>query len=667
MENCSAETTHLPEVPLNAVSETPPLKRTKYRSLASKFSTFTAVLLGWVLMVVMSLDVLRHKFDLIETLCLSLVVLGVVGAISRFTMKILARPLALLQQGITSVGQGKFEPIQVSDTRDEIEELGRSFNLMIAELSTSHREIQQHRELLEDRIRQRTEELEKALQAAVAASQAKSDFLANTSHELRTPMNGLLGMLDVTLDSPLAAEQRDQLETAQRCAFSLLALLNDILDLSKIEAGKLVLEKIPFDLHGVLEDCGKSFHARATQKGVSLDLEISGARCDVLGDPLRLRQIVTNLLSNAIKFTERGRVCLRLDIVETVKDRLEARIEVQDTGIGIEASKLSEIFEKFTQANGAITRKYGGTGLGLAIIKQLVEMQGGAVSLKSDVGVGSTFSITLPYERGETVKAPARPVMTARADGAPARGRLLLVEDNLVNQKVVQAILRKKAYHIDVANHGQQALEMLEASKEGYDLVLMDVQMPVLDGLDTTRIVRKNPRWKRLPIIAMTAHAMQGDRERCLLAGMNGHISKPIQPVPFLAAIDQYMEQGVDPPPAVPPSPLERELTDRLMREETEMVNDLLHVFLQLAPDRMEKLKLAAGQEDATTLSTEARKIAAAAEQLASRPLEECAQRIEQAAGRGDFETAIRDLETLRHEIQTLEALTPERASASGN
>ena len=641
-----------------------PRKRRKYRSLASKFSTFTALLLGWALMVMMLLDVLRHKFDLSEGVWLSLVIAAIVGAISRFTIRALARPLALLQQGMMSARQGRFEPIQVSETRDEIEDLGHSFNRMILDLALSNREIQQHRELLEERIRQRTEALEKAMQAALAASQAKSDFLANTSHELRTPMNGLLGMLDAVLDSQLGWEQRDQLETAQRCAYSLFALLNDILDLSKIEAGKMVLEKIPYHLGAVLEDCAKSFQAAAAQKGVALDFETSsGARLDVLGDPLRLRQIVTNLLSNAVKFTERGRVDLRLEVAETGPGRVEARIQVRDTGIGIEASKRSEIFENFTQANGAITRKYGGTGLGLAIVKQLVEMQGGTVSVESDIGAGSIFTVTLPCESAR-VDAETPPWLPAAAPGSAAEGaRVLLVEDNLVNQKVVLAILGKKGYRIDVAGNGRQALDKLEASRDGYDVILMDVQMPVLDGLETTRILRQNPRWERVPVIAMTAHAMQGDRERCILAGMDGHISKPIQPVPFLAAIQRCLAEGVERLPGAPAHASARELTDHLMREETGMVNDLLHVFLQLAPQRIKRLKTAAGQADASTLGEEARKIAVAAERLASQGLGECAQRLELAAERGDFETAIRDLETLRREIESLEGRNATRLS----
>ena len=637
------------------VGETKPAN---FRSLSSKFSRFTVLLFLWMVMVIILWDIRQHTFDAVKAVLMIVVLVLTGGLISRFTMGALARPLALLQQGITSVREGKFEPIQVSPTHDEIEYLGESFNQMIAEIRTSQEEVRQHRELLEERIRQRTEDLEKAMRTALAASQAKSEFLANMSHELRTPMNGLLGMLEVVLDSPLNADQRDELEIAQRSAYALLALLNDILDLSKIEAGKMMIEKIPYDVRTVLEDCVKSFQARASQKKIALHFEVDPlAPAKVIGDPLRVRQIAANLLSNALKFTERGWVCLRLAGVEAGAGPAEIVVSVSDTGAGIEADKLTAIFEKFTQADGSITRKYGGTGLGLAITKRLVEMQDGRVQVESKVGKGSTFTVKLPWEAVAEAPTPSlvpRPA-ESRDSVAPSQVNVLLVEDNLVNQKVVLAILRKKGYRIDVANDGREALAKLEASVD-YNIVLMDVQMPVLDGLETTRIIRKNQRWNRLPIVAMTAHAMNGDRERCIQAGMNSYVSKPVQPSHLTSIIEKLLEETVECSP-VPPNEHDRSVAERLMLDESGLANDLLEVFLQLAPERLQIMRSAASEADGTTLTAEARKIADAAEQLASRSLTECAQRIELAALGRDFATAARELETLQAEIRGLSAL----------
>jgi len=634
------------------VKDSPP----KHRTLASRFSFFTVLLLVWVVTVVLLWDIHTHTFSLGEGLLLVALVLAVAFLISRFTIRVLIRPLALLQQGITSVRQGKFEPIQISETHDEIEDLGKSFNHMIDELQRTNREIQQHRDLLEERIRQRTEELENAMRTALAASQAKSEFLANMSHELRTPMNGLLGMLDVVLDSGVDDEQREHLETAQRSAYSLLALLNDILDLSKIEAGRMMVERIQFNLRTVLEDCIKSFQARAQQKRVALHFEMEAAvPSSVMGDPLRLRQIVTNLLSNAIKFTDQGFVAIEVKATPLAgrPGNAQVSIQVRDTGTGIDPDKLVTIFDKFTQADGSITRKYGGTGLGLAITKRLTELQGGQVTVESTPGLGSTFTISMPYE---IVQEPAPSAVASAPPAAMPAGqlshpaRILLVEDNLVNQKVVLAVLRKKNYRIDVAGDGREALDMMEAP-EPYDLLLMDIQMPVLDGLETTRLIRKDPRWVSLPIVAMTAHAMTGDRERCLQAGMNGYISKPIQPAHLIATIAQLLAAVPAPPVAA-----EREAPESVRYDDTGMVGDLLRVFLQLAPARIGRLEAAARNQDGSAIAAEAKKIAAAAEQLAAPSLGECAMRIEMAGYHGDFQGIGKDLDLLRQEIQTLEA-----------
>lgn len=517
-----------------------PTRPRRFRSLSAKYSAFTAALLGYVAFLYIAYDVAQGKFEPGKALILALGTLLVAGALAMFTSRALARPLERLREGIQAVSEGRLETIRVSRTGDEIEYLGESFNSMIRALAQSREEVRQYQELLEKRIQERTAALERATAQALAASRAKSEFLANMSHELRTPMSGVLGMLDMVLESSLEAEQRDQLLTAKNCAVSLLALLNDILDLSKIEAGKMVLEEVPFDVRLAVAESMDAVRPHARAKNLALRTVIErGAPAWIVGDPMRFRQILNNLLSNAVKFTLEGRVELHLRRAgEAASPRL--MIEVSDTGIGIPADKLGAIFEEFTQADGSTSRKFGGTGLGLAITRKLVRMMGGEITVKSEVGKGSTFRVELPCR--EVAGPPGAPSV-AETEPSPAeearKATILVAEDNLINQRVVAAMLRREGYQVETAAHGGEAIAALERLRP--DLILMDIQMPVVDGLEATRRIRANPRWRRLPIIALTAHAMAGDRDLCLASGMDDYLTKPVNRTQLVAAIEKHL------------------------------------------------------------------------------------------------------------------------------
>ncbi|WP_147819710.1 ATP-binding protein [Salidesulfovibrio onnuriiensis] len=564
------------------------------------------------------------------------------------------------------------------------ERMVMALGLDITERKRAEDKLQQAYEELEDRVRQRTHELEtankqltdkslrliEAKKKADAAARAKSAFLANMSHEIRTPLNAILGMTELALKAEDQDSRAHYLQNVLEAGTSLLTVINDILDFSKIEAQKLTLEKIDFSLTTVLDTLMEihSIQAKGKQLDISCHMDSSVPDC-LRGDPSRLRQVLINLVANAIKFTPRGsiHISVRNKPLNGHPGSKAVRLEfaVQDTGIGIPEDKQQAIFESFLQADDSVTRKHGGTGLGLAISKLLVDLMHGRIHVQSEPGKGSTFSFTAEFEAGDPEK-----IQKGEPAGEPATLpdmpalSILLADDNALNRKLAATILKEQGHDVTTVENGHDAIALLKAGK--FDMVLMDVQMPVMDGITATRIIRDPNSGvidPEIPVIALTAHALKGDKERFLEAGMDAYLSKPISMKRFLAVIAETFTKSQRTPsqetgheekePRKSHSRFDRKSALEMLSNRTDLLLKMDRIFLRDIGGDLEEFHRAFQDEDMETAQRAAHSIKGAARTVGAMRTGALAEQMEYLCKHANQQAVREGMEQFEFEIKT--------------